>query len=206
MDNIYELLYMYRTGDEYAFRKLIRYCRIQSEVNVSYILQTSQDMAFMRDDLIQEAHAAAVRAIDIYREDKGAGFSTFITVVVRRKAYNCIRQFYKNRAILLDTVPLDSVNDIGSVLYDSVSQRYGLFEPEYYTSFENAREKLLNSSHLFTVRELEAIRAYQKYETSDECADSLNCSRKAYNSRLCSAKKKIRQDILKLPGHKHKHD
>ncbi|MCR5795362.1 MAG: hypothetical protein K6G61_08505 [Solobacterium sp.] len=206
MENINELLYMYHAGDTYALRRLVRYCRIQSEVNVSFVLQTRQEMTFMREDMIQEAHTAAVRAIDLYREDRGAGFSTFITVVIRRKAYNCLRLYYKNRQVLLDAVPLDSVTDTGSILYDCVSQNYGLFEPEYYTSFENAREKLLNSSHLFTVRELDAIRAYQKYETSDECADSLNCSRKTYNARLCSAKKKIRHDILKLPGQKNKHD
>lgn len=206
MDNINELLYMYRTGDEYAFRELVRFCRIQSEIGISYILQSVTEMAFFREDMIQEAYTAAVRALDMYREDKNAELYTFLMVIIRRKAYNAIRFYRKNRETLLDTVSLDGCSEIGSLMYDSVPQQYSMFDPEFYTAFQDARAKLLNSAPLFTVRELDAFRAYGKYETSDECAQELGCTRKTFNSRLCRVKKKMRYDILKMPVQKHNHD
>ena len=194
MENIYELLYMSRLCDEYAYRRLLTMFEpAVGAIVKGYILRFSS-YRLSREDLMQEGRLALGQAIDTYRFDRGAGFRTFAEVVIRRRIVSCIRatvhkQEYDSR-LGLDDMVCENIH-----VYDCIPAEKGLGDPEYYLAFTSARSSLDQTLRRLNQKEQDVLSEWVRGSSYKEAAKRLGVSAKSYDSRLQRLRKKVKKSL-----------
>ena len=88
-ENEYELLYMYRKGDEQALRLLMK--MIQPFVMKTFGRIVSSWSTYELDEALTAASDGLINAIYYYREDRDMSFRSFILMCVQRQLYSTLR-------------------------------------------------------------------------------------------------------------------
>lgn len=192
-----ELLYMSHFVSEEAERALF----IQFEGLITYIvsniIETYNPMLInYKDDLKQEAWISFYEAINAYRSDRDAVFTTFMAVVVRRKVLNMINRYYGNEPFKYGNVyEIDNVINDYSWIYDK-DYNNPMFNPEYYLHYGIANEDFKKIFDGLSKKEKELFDVWVSGKRYKEAAKALNIPLKTYDGRKQSLKKKIRKELL----------
>ena len=192
--NPYELIYMSRTGDQFAVQALFDFYGPYLGTLVNSALSSYPALRTYYDDIKQEAMISLFDAVETYREDMNTSFKSFLSLVARRRIRNVIRSYmpaYRNG--LCSNISLDSMVNEEETYYDVIPQRNMLNEPDYYTAYNDAADRLRQCVASFNETEYEVYRSIYRGDTYASAAERLNCTPKSYDGKVQRVKKKLTQ-------------
>lgn len=191
--NPYELLYMYRTGDPHALGMLTKtYGGFLMNI-VETSLTGMPDLVHMWEDMYLECLLGLQDAVECYREDKESSFSTFLTIVARRRLWRFLkpvirqRNQLKGKAYYLD----DAVNEHGS-LYDVLPQMDMLNDPVFFADYNRLKENLDQMICGMRADEKAMIYAWMQGESYVAASARMGMSKKAFDGRMNRVRNKVR--------------
>ncbi len=186
-----ELIVLAKQGDEDALTELIiRYTPLLKRVIAPYKIVGTD-----RDDLLQEATIALIKAVKHYNEEKGQSFSTFLYGVAKQRLIDLLRssktyaQMALNGAISFETLNeqegatkkfADPVDEDGDALFSSIQREE-----------ESSLAQLV--ADCLTARERQVAFEYMDGKSYQEIAKGLNISVKTVDNTLTKVRKKIRE-------------
>lgn len=192
--NPYELLYMYRTGDPNAFGMMMQaYGGFLMNI-VESALAGNPDFEHMWEDMYQECLLGLKDAMERYREDMESSFSTFLTIVARRRLWRYLKPIVQkkleSRGKLLNLE--DAVNE-HECWYDILPQSNSMNDPVFCMNYNRLKEDL---DHLIIdMKETDraVLYAWMMGETYQQASARLGLSVKAYDGRIHRVKQKVRK-------------
>lgn len=193
-ENIYELVYMSRLGDEYSLKALFRFFNRQINTEVEILLAKYKSLRFYEEDLKQEALIMVPKAIEIYREDKDCGIITFVYLVIKRKIYSTMRQYFSsNRIHLLNSVSFNSyIEENGGSYYVSGKQTI-MKDPAYIAQYKEAVQRVEQVPLSNTEKQI--FHLWVSGMSYKDASSILGMSYKTYDSHLQRIKKKVKKAI-----------
>ncbi len=193
--NIYELIYMYHAGSEFA-GQLMKDCmdgylkywtneRVMNRASVSHIFY---------EDLYLEGLLAMYEAMDTYRDDKMAGFITYCRKLVEARQINFIqRTIYKKQEDMKNMYSLEELTckEDSEYVYEPETKD-ALSCPEYKLAFNECLEDIEHAVSEFSVAEKEVLYTWCDGMSYEEGSKRLHMSKKRYEGKLQKVKKTIR--------------
>ena len=192
-----ELVYMSHFADEAAERALFyQFKGFLTFIVTSCLGLNNQNLEKYKEDLLQEAWIAFYGAINTYREDKDASFTTYVSLVVRRSVILAIRKIHTSEASSHGSVyDIDYlINDYSSV-YDK-DYNNPMFNPEYYLHFDIAKENLDIIFKKANKKDKAILNSWMDGKKYKEAANELNIPIKTYDGRKQSLKRRIKKQLL----------
>lgn len=196
-ENPYELLYMSRLKDRYAFEALFNQTRGILYNVVSQSIDSYKPLTPHKEDILQEASISIWRAIETYREDKDAGFYTFFLVLARRKVWNICKHYSRKVIPLSEMASLDEMIMEGDCLYEAVAQKDPMNDPVYAMNYRMAEERFDDLKKDLSESETDALDAWESGEPYKEGAAKRGLTQKAWDGRRFRVRKKVRKAVLK---------
>ena len=194
--NPYELLYMSRLGDPFAFEALFKQYSGALYGVVSACTEGYYPLRPYKEDIYQEASIIFVAAIDSYREDMNAGFATYFQILARRRVWNICRSYARQFANFGDIISLDEVISDDETYYETIPQRYMMNDPVYVMEYNDAKDRLNRLVDEMNPKDLEALKAWIDGEPYQAGADRLGITYKAWDARRLRVRKKIRSAVF----------
>ena len=197
--NIYELLYQMRMDDEYAgilleeeFKPLLISCvneRLSSNLRGSRLFF---------DDLYQEALMGLLEAVETYREDKSAAFTTYSKIIIENKLKNYTRELLRKTDVPLELqISLDEMYSVNGEQYTlNVKSNDLMRNPEYRLQVIESRNNIEKAIMSMNVAEREVLFVWHEGYQYAEAANKLNISTKTYDGRLYRVRKKLKEFCL----------
>ncbi len=185
-----DLIVLAKNGDEEALTQLIvNYTPLLKKVIAPYKIVGAD-----RDDLLQEATIALIKAVKHFSPDKGQTFSTFLYGVARQRIIDLLRsskaqsQMALNRAVSFETLgekdgtqnKVDPIDEDGDALDISIEKE----EKDDLTQL---------IAGFLTARERQVAFEYMDGKSYQEIADTLNISIKTVDNTLAKVRKKMRE-------------
>ncbi len=196
-ENPYELLYMSRLKDRYAFEALFNQTRGILYNVVSQSIDSYKPLTPHKEDILQEASISIWRAIETYREDKDAGFYTFFLVLARRKVWNICKHYSRKVIPLSEMASLDEMIMEGDCLYEAVAQKDPMNDPVYAMNYRMAEERFDDLKKDLSESETDALDAWESGEPYKEGAAKRGLTQKAWDGRRFRVRRKVRKAVLK---------
>lgn len=194
-ENPYELLYMYRMGDRYAEKRLYTIYKPYAEMVVRTFLKKNEYLRGYEEDLSQECMIAVFTAVKRYRQDKDSSFRTFVNVLVKRRLFQKAK-WYRNSLFAEGKIVTEWDDEITESLQRSeLTQKYRMYEPEYYLKYRIAEENLMNSFSYMSKQDRKVLALWDTGKSYVEAAESLGCTSKQYETRLRSLRKSIYRSV-----------
>ena len=193
MDNLNELLYMSRMGDLYAQTTLFSVVKETSIIITRMQISHHPKLSTYYEDIVQEAWITSARAIDSYREDRGASIRTFLSLVItRRITQEMVRILDSDSMFQVSTV---EYND--SIYFRPLYSTLGDYDrnmsnPVYYTNYQIAKEKLERKMNTLCVEERAVLSCWIEGYSYKEAAEKLNMDSKTFGRRKENLKKKLK--------------
>lgn len=159
MENVYELLYMIRTGDTRAFEMLKEECFPTVRTLAYEMTPKVEAYGIALDDLMQEGLICMDLSVRCYRPDRNAGFRTFLSLMVDRRFKRILRSCHAIKRTDEDmTLSLDQYVTAKGVRLDKFyAQKDRLSEPEYYLAYQEALEVLRQTIEELNEKDREAL-------------------------------------------------
>lgn len=196
-NNPYELLYMSRLKDRYAFEALFTQTRGILYNVVSQSIDSYKPLAPHKEDILQEASISIWRAIETYREDKDASFYTFFLLLARRKVWNICKHYSRKVIPLSEMTSLDEMVMEGDSLYEAVAQKDPMNDPVYAMNYRMAEERLDALKKDMSETETDALDAWERGESYRDGAEKRGLSCKTWDGRRFRVRRKVRKAVLK---------
>ena len=167
-------------GDGAAFAALLERCMPMLRAETAKVRTDLAD----EDDLAQEAALGLLAAAKAYRADRGASFSTFAAICVRRRLLNVVRN--------LSTV--ETPKDDSSLFSELEKDTCGLsFEPDQWvTAREDEKALLERLKTMLSETEYRVLILHLTAYSYEEIARALDMSEKAVDNALQRAKRKLK--------------
>ncbi len=197
MLNPYELVYMYRMGDEYALKMMIRYLMPVIRNAIAESLGRDEQLMIFREDMYEDSILAILNALESYREDRDASFWTYSKVAIQHAVMGVNR--YQNRlkrcgghtAVSLDAAVMER-----SEVIDFLASKDRLSDPVYVLHMKEAKKKYDRAVETLTEREREVLEAWVSGRDDETARNELNLTRKAYETRKYRIRKKVMRKVL----------
>lgn len=191
--NPYELVYMYRTGDPYALTLLKEAYGGFLNTLVEQTVSATPEFLQEREDLFLECLLALHDALDCYREDRESSFSTFLTVLARRRIWRYTRKKLEHKRLSgKKEVFLEDAISETECWYDVLRQRSRMYEPEYATEYRCLIEKLDHMFMNMKTQDQRVLYSWIQGETYTAASERLGLSSKAYDGRLNRLRSRVR--------------
>lgn len=201
MNNPYELLYMSRMEDAYAFKALFLMYQPLVQTEVKKILLEYPSMREMyEDDLVQEAMCSIPQAIQAYRFDLNCGFTTFLMLVARRRIYSMLRSLSAKSVVqYTDIMRLDAtrVNEPSS-LYEVLPGRNTWEDPRFTLRFHEAQQRVKHVFSKMSDLDKQVFEVWQTKKGYKEASEVLGMSYKSFDGRVQRIKRQIRAAVYAL--------
>lgn len=195
-ENIYELLYMIRLEDDWALKTFFQHFERLLHDLVGKNIYSCPSLCIYEEDMLQEARIALYEACEGYREDRGASFQTFATLVVKRKIWKLVEKYHSTTTVQLHRAMQVSEENYLGDWYDFFESKDRLSDPVYYTQYRVAEENLLETVHNLNEKEHETLDAWMSCDCYEDARQMLHLTRAAYSGRLDRLKRKIRKSIF----------
>ena len=197
MFNQYELLYMYRCGDEFAFEMILRQMMPVIRNAVREALRKNILLQIYSEDMYEEGVFSLVTAVDTYREDRDASFRTYASVLIHNGISGvCKYQCRKKRASGSTMISLDSAVTEHSETADLVASKDKLSDPVFVLHMHEAGRRYEEAVASLTRREKEVLESWTSERDNRSSMDALGITRKAYETRKYRVRKKVIQKVL----------
>ena len=189
-DNEYELLYMYRKGDQQALELLVR--MVQPFVIKTYASITAYWPSFEADEARQAAYLGVINAIYYYREDRQSGFRSFLLMCVERQMYSALRHHRRiSRQDYLSPFSLDRlIRDSDELYLGDTLSRDSSQDPRNISRLNTLLRQIYGQLQDNPVDCRILILRVQGY-TYQETADLLGVRRKDVDNAVQRIRKKI---------------
>ncbi|MBQ1445997.1 MAG: sigma-70 family RNA polymerase sigma factor [Solobacterium sp.] len=197
MENKYELIYMSRCGDEWAFTALFDQFRPMFTSLINEILLHNPLYENFREDMMQEAKIGLMDALNYYREDRNCRFATFVYLLVKRRLLSALRYHRaKSRVPLSSITALDGLVMENGSTYDVYRSPDDLGSPEYWVRYKAAYERLQET--MASMRDIDRRVMYMWAEEKGytEAGEKLGMTPRSYDARLRRVKKTVRSAVL----------
>ncbi|MBQ1383464.1 MAG: sigma-70 family RNA polymerase sigma factor [Solobacterium sp.] len=197
MENKYELIYMSRSGDEWAFTALFDQFRPMFTSLINEILLHNPLYENFREDMMQEAKIGLMDALNYYREDRNCRFATFVYLLVKRRLLSALRYHRaKSRVPLSSITALDGLVMENGSTYDVYRSPDDLGSPEYWVRYKAAYERLQET--MASMRDIDRRVMYMWAEEKGytEAGEKLGMTPRSYDARLRRVKKTVRSAVL----------
>ncbi|MBE6117084.1 MAG: sigma-70 family RNA polymerase sigma factor [Erysipelotrichaceae bacterium] len=197
MENKYELIYMSRSGDEWAFTALFDQFRPMFTSLINEILLHNPLYENFREDMMQEAKIGLMDALNYYREDRNCRFATFVYLLVKRRLLSALRYHRaKSRVPLSSITALDGLVMENGSTYDVYRSPDDLGSPEYWVRYKAAYEMLQET--MASMRDIDRRVMYMWAEGKGytEAGEKLGMTPRSYDARLRRVKKTVRSAVL----------
>lgn len=142
MENASELLYMSHLCDSYAYKALFAMYEPMIAAIVYTCIKKFPGCLFSTEDLLQEGRLALLTAIRTYRNDRGAKFSTYASLLVKRTVQRYVIETVRENDRMQKRCRDDRVNE-ASVYYDASPIKNSFVNPEYSYTYRAAVDKLI---------------------------------------------------------------
>lgn len=177
MDEILELVFSAKNGDNHAFEALLdKYQGLLSSMSKKY-----SDMCYEvlkdREDFLQEAKIAFYNAVMSFDEGKGRTFGAYAKVCIRNKLVSCIRELNSKKRLK----KTDSLIEITTPanIQDKAIQR--MHKKELYK---------LAKTHLSSYEYL-IFEMYSSGQKGKEISAKIGRTEKSVNNAICRIKAKL---------------
>lgn len=195
--NIYELLYMHHAGDQQASGMLEGEMRSWMQRWVSEKVRLNQNaLHYYSQELYQEALMGMYDAIENYRNDKDAGFITFLKVVVERRMHNFLRGVKTDTNEVSMEESFQFRNREVS-LKDMIETKDDLSSPEYALAYQETKDLLHDVVSHMRKSDQSVLYAFHEFENYTDAAEKLNMSVRVYGSKLRRAREKMKEEFQK---------
>ena len=192
MENASELLYMSHLCDSYAYKALFRMHEPMIAAIVCTYIKRYAGCAFCKDDLLQEGRVALLYAIWTYRNDRGAKFSTYASVLVKRKIQRYVIQIVREND-RMKTERSDGMINETSPFYDLLPSDKSMGCPDYYCSYKVGLEKLVRLVGKLGENDRKTLQECMSGYTHKQSAEKLGLSLKSYDARLHRLRRKFKK-------------
>ena len=197
MENPYELIYLSRTGDEDAFPALLHQIEPLLRVEVNRLISANEGFEIYREDMLMESYISVYDAVNAYREDIGAGFTTFCMRVVRNRLCCFVRRNLTSRSVRFHrTVPLEDYASDPDGETRMPEQRDRLSEPVYAMRMNQAAERLDHIISRMNPRDREVLSAWMDGKTYRQAGQELSMTERQFGSRKERIRKKVINTVL----------
>jgi RNA polymerase sporulation-specific sigma factor len=189
-ENEYELLYMYRKGDEQALRLLMK--MVHPFILKVYGTVVSSWPAYELDEAMQAGHDGLLNAIYYYREDRRMSLRSFMLMCIQRQMYSSLRHLrHINRIDYLSRYSMDRmIKGSDELLLGDTLSGDCYREPQHISRYRTLLEQIYSQleDHPLDCRVL-ALR-YQGY-TYQQTARILGVSSKDVDNSIQRIRRKI---------------
>ncbi len=204
--NDYELIYLYRCGEQKALEILLKkhmgaVKTIEKELlEICYLLD--------KNDVYQELIITFIKCIDSYVETKGNFFS-YLYICLKRCAARLLKNYFSPsekmhyQALSLDE-PMDELNKMN--MQDILSSTYYTTDPILAYQMQELEEQYQYSQQFLNEKEWTFFHWYENGVSTNEIAKEFKMTPKQVRNYLNRAKLKIRkkmdQENKNKEGHK----
>jgi RNA polymerase sporulation-specific sigma factor len=193
--NLYELLYLYRSGQPEILEELMKELNPGQRSTVNAIICRYPPLSIYRQDLYQEANLALLNAIECYREDCGCSFSTFVNMVTRRRVWTVLRHYCAESYVQAhDTLDIEGTLHCSGGS-DPLECHDKMGDPVYHLHYQLAAERLHQACEDLSVREHQILDAWTRGLSYRQASEAVGCSYKAYDGGLQRVREKIRRAV-----------
>ncbi len=197
MENLNELLYMIRTGDEYALSVLYQFFR-----NLSYKIVRESEAgrripADILEEIAEDCSLVFPDAMETYREDMSCSFYTYAAVLIRNRMITLMRQHFTiKRGGRVQLLSLENAIHETDSLYLYTAAEAGLDDPEYVLWLHEAADRCRKAAASLTRREKELLLSWSSTLSREDSRRQLNITRKAYEGRVHRIRRKVFDKVL----------
>lgn len=178
-----ELVPLCRKKNEEAWNELCRRYFVPAGIIArSYIVFGAET-----DDLVQEGILGLVSAVETYRFDAGANFSTYATTCMKNKIKNFVRSSQsKSRTAERTAIALNGENELPDTA----------LTPDELAVIKSEAMRVQNAvDSVLSEKERTVFNLYLKSATYEEIAEKLGISVKSVDGALQRTKKKIKKEL-----------
>ena len=191
-----DLVKMTRMGDNEAESILLdRYKKIVKQRSSSFFMPGAD-----REDLIQEGMVGVFKAIRDYDPAKGASFSTFVEMCIRRQLISAVKSAARmkhsplNDSLSLNKPVTEDTERIATL--EEILADDGSSDPEKILLMQENLDYIEKySGEIFTQLEWDVWRMYANGSSYKEIAERLDKTNKAVDNAIRRAKKKLAEII-----------
>lgn len=184
-----ELIRSAKSGDKDALTRLI----IDSTPLLKRVVAPFNIIGTDKEDLLQEATLALIKAVDKYDEHAGQSFSTFLYAVARQRIIDVLKHANNSKhALISQTVSIDSpVDGDDDRRLDPEDDSKDIVE----SYIDRERDDLFHrvADEILTKREKQVLELYLIGKSYKEMATELSVSVKTIDNTLSNVKKKLRE-------------
>ncbi len=182
-----ELIKRAKSGDKDALTRLI----IDSTPLLKRVVAPFNIIGTDKEDLLQEATLALIKAVDKYDEHAGQSFSTFLYAVARQRIIDVLKHANNSKhAPISQTISIDAPSDDDRRLDpedDSKDVIESYIDKERDDLFHRVADEILGK------REKQVLELYLAGKSYKEMATELSVSVKTVDNTLSNVKKKLRE-------------
>ena len=192
MQNPYELLYLYRQGNEQALQELLNMYVPMIHNIIQQLIAKMKRLELYEEDMVQEGMIALNKAVSGYRDDQSCSFSTFAYLVIHRNLCSFLRKCSKKNYLQAhNAISLGSFLAESGSVYDFIESKDVFSDPEYVFYYNEAFERLQRKLNSLSSKDHEVLLAWMDGKSYKEASNELEITYKAYDNRLQRIKKDI---------------
>ena len=197
MFNQYELLYMYRCGDEFALKMILRQMMPIIRRVISEALRKNRLLRIYSDDMYEEGVSSLMAAVESFREDRDASFRTYASVLIGNGVAGvCKYQTRQKRAAGSAMISLDMAVTERSEAADLLASKDRLSDPVFVLHMNEARERYEKAVASLSERDRKILETWQSGQDIRSLTETLDITRKAYETKKYRIRKKVIKTIL----------
>lgn len=193
--NDYELIYLYRCGEQKALQLLLKkhmgaIKSVEKELlEICYLLD--------KNDVYQELLVTFIKCIDSYSDERGNFFS-YLYICLKRCAARLLKNYFSPsekihyQAISLDE-PMDALNKTS--LQDVLSSTYYNTDPVHAYQMQELEIQYQYSKQFLNDKELQFFTLYENGINTNQIAKIANMTPKQVRNYLNRAKLKMRKKL-----------
>ena len=161
-DNIYETIYLARTGDPSALRILIERVRPEMLHRTKQFCKLNAFLRYDQEDLMQESMICLYNALGTYRYDRKTSFMTYAYDLFDNRLKNIFRHSTSAKEASMINVLFLHERSFGNwesdrELIDLLEQKDDLCKPEYVLQMNEAYEMILRTIEKMTYKQKQAV-------------------------------------------------
>lgn len=191
--NPYELLYMFRMGDTYAEKELYRIYRDMIISIVDKLIGKNKTLQLYREDLIQDGMIEIVKAVEYYREDREACFSTYVYTIVQNSLFAKVKTYCRYPEIQFHNMRSLDDPEINKKLKCEAT----LMDPVYYLDMREAQDCLCSMISDMNGKDKAVLYSVIRDEPCRYAAEHLHLTYAAYSTRKARIKKNLQEKLFK---------
>lgn len=194
--NMYELLYMYRQGDERSLKWILYEVRPLVKTQLGEMTRKYPPLETYFDDLMQEAFIMISYALDTFRDDGDSKLLTYVMLILNRRMLQQAKRLCTSKNVQLHkTISIDKEVKGRHQLQEIYPDRQCWHDPEFMLAYNNAKDRLDNTVQEMNAADFYVMNAWASGQSYKEGCNALHVSYKSYDGRLQRVKKKIHKGV-----------